>query len=444
MLEAYAARAGERWHMPGHKGVAPDRGEFLEWAYDVTEIDEMLETPNPVQLSEQLMAESYGTDRTWYSVAGATLPVMVAMLAAFKPGARLWVDRTMHRSVFAALVLGGYDVQWLYPPLLHAGLTLPVTSGPGEWGKAEGLVITRPTYDGLAADIGPLVKSAHHGNLIVVVDEAHGSHWVGFPYPPSALRLGADLVAHGVHKTQETLTQTGLLHAQGPRVAADEIDRWWRILATTSPSYLLLASLDRLQWARRQPGYAERWIHAARKALALRDELAGQGWILLQPWAEAHGFASDPLRLTVMGPGAAIEDRVRLVGRVEKTTAESCTFILSPGQRLEKLRDALGASPLLPSAKAMEIVPYPELKAPMRIREAWEHPGRWVPLAKAVGCIAKDALTPYPPGIPLAVSGEMLSHEMIDWLLDWSHTNRTPIQGIKRINGEAWVWVVAE
>ncbi|MCY0880107.1 MAG: arginine decarboxylase [Firmicutes bacterium] len=442
MLDSYVSRAGERWHMPGHKGRRPEFGDFLHWSYDVTEIDEMLQTPNPVERSEELMARSYGADRTWYSVAGATLPVLAGMLAAFPPGATVWVDRTMHRSVFGALVLGGYQVKWLYPSLVQAGLTLPVAKAPPAWEEARGIVLTRPTYDGIAADIAPIIAACHAANGVVMVDEAHGSHWMVSPYPVSALQLGADVVAHGVHKTQDALTQTGLLHIQGHRVMADEVDRWWRVLATTSPSYLLLASLDRLQWARRQPHYAERWRAAAEAALVLREDLAAAGWVIWQAWAERQGYAADPLRLTVMGPGSAVEARVKRVGRVEKTTQDSCTFLLSPGQNFDALKEALGPAPLVPSPQALNPMPYPALETAMSIRDAWLHPGRWVPLRDAVGLVAKDALTPYPPGVPVAVAGEVLTRNIVDWLLDWHAAGRAVIQGVKPQGDDLWVWVV--
>lgn len=442
MLYRYARQGGERWHMPGHKGLPPVNGDFLDWTYDVTEVGEMLETPNPVQHSEDLMARSYGSDRTWYSVAGATLPVMAGILAANPPGSTLWVDRTLHRSVLSALVIGGYQVRWLYPPLLEAGLTLPVNAFPEDFSGGSGLVMTRPTYDGLAGEIQTIIARAHDQGLKVLIDEAHGSHWQGPHYPVPALNLGADLVAHGVHKTQRTLTQTGLLHLKEGRVLPAEVDRWWRLLATSSPSYLLMASLDRLQWERRQPGYHAGWDVLAEQARNLWHTMQKKGLQLLQPWAERQGLAVDPARLTILGPGEHVKRRMQAVGGVEKVTPGSCTLILSPGQDLTKISEALDGE-AFDKPPGLAPVPYPVLTSAISARDTWGRDGRWIPLDEAQGAVVKDALTPYPPGIPVAVPGEVLTSEMIEWLTRWIHTVPSPVQGLRMEEGRPWVWIVS-
>lgn len=443
MLDRYVRRSGERWHTPGHKGVEAARGGFLDWAHDITEIEEMLTSPNPVQRSEQLMAEALGVDRTWYSVQGASLPVTAGILAAFPPGSTLWVDRTLHRSVLSALVLGQYRVHWLYPRFLAAGLSLPLTEFPHDFAPAVGLILTRPTYDGLASDVGETIERAHRQGLTVVVDEAHGSHWHGASYPSSAVWLGADLITHGTHKTDAALTQTGLLHLRGHRVASDEIDRWWRLLSTSSPSYLLLASLDRLQWERRQEGLERPWERLAHQARALWNTMESQGAVVLQAWAERAGYVVDPARLTILGHGSALRHRLAGVGEVEKVTPGSCTLILAPGQNMETLERALTKDGWAEAQDGLADVLYPRLGTALPICEAWNKAGQWVPLGESVGCVAKDAVTPYPPGIPMAVPGEVLTREMIEWLTHWMAADAGPIQGLKHREGVPCVSVVA-
>ncbi len=441
MLYTYARLEGERWHMPGHKGLRPPGGDFLDWAYDVTEIGPMDETPNPVQLSERLMAESYGAERTWYSVAGATLPVMAAILAANPPGSTLWVDRTCHRSVLGALTIGGYHVRWLYPAFVRAGIMLPLEEFPEDFQGASGLVLTRPTYDGLARDNAEVIERAHHQGLTVIVDEAHGSHWQGRHYPISALRQGADLIAHGVHKTEGSLTQTGLLHLQGKRVSPAEVERWWKILGTSSPSYLLLGALDRLQWERRQPEYARRWERLGERAEELWNTLEQRGHHVLQPWAKRQGLSVDPARLTLLGPGKMIQERIGSWGEMEKVTPGSGTFFLSPDQDPAALLEALDGISFPTAAQELDRVSFPRLRTAMTVRETWSRKARRLPLAEARGHVVKEALTPYPPGIPVAVPGEVLTDEMIAWLQWWSATATGPIQGLTMEEGRQWVWV---
>ncbi|PSR21599.1 MAG: arginine decarboxylase [Sulfobacillus acidophilus] len=442
MLSRYRKHGGERWHTPGHKGVTPVHGEFLDWANDITEIEDMHATPNPVELSERLMASAYGADRTWYSVQGATLPVMAGILAAFPFGSTLLIDRAIHRSVLGALIIGAYKVRWLYPDFIGAGLPLPLKNFPSDLSGVDGVVLTRPTYDGLAAPLTEIVQAAHQQGLIVVVDEAHGSHWQGPHYPASALAIGADLVAHGVHKNEASLTQTGLLHLKGHRVSASAVERWWRVLQTTSPSYLLLGALDRLQWERRQPERCQTWDSLAVRARDLWIQCAQSRIALLQPWAAARHWEVDPARLTIMGQGLRVAQVLAPVGAVEKVTAHSCTLILSPQQSLAPLASALARLPDTHDPKALRVLSYPRLKAAMGVREAFEKPGHWVPLAHAAGEVAHDPLVPYPPGIPAAMPGELLTPELTQWLSEWVQEAAGTLQGIKRLDGQLCVWVV--
>ncbi len=440
LLARYAERGGERWHTPGHKGRRPRGGDFLKWEYDITEIEEILRAPHVVEQSQQLMAKSYGADQTWYSVAGATLPVVAGILAAFPFGATLYADRNLHRCALSALLMAGYHVRWLYSTVLEAGLVLPLREFPEDFSGAAGLVVTRPTYDGLAAPLESVIASAHDQGLAVVVDEAHGSHWQGAEYPFSAIGLGADLTAHGVHKSEASLTQTGLLHLKGSRVSPWQVERWWRMLQTSSPSYLLLASLDRLQWERRRGRLAEDWRHLAGEARQLWEALEQRGVAVLQKWAEGQGFAVDPARLTLLGDGADFRKRLSRFGEVEKTTPGSCTLLLAPGQKLAEISRAFENS--RPASGSLVELPYPVLPTVMSVREAWEREGRWVPLGEAAGCIVKEALTPYPPGVPLAVPGELLEEHVLEWIWRWIKTEPGPLEGLRYQEGRPMVWVV--
>lgn len=441
-LSDYVKRDRERWHTPGHRGVPPLGGDFLAWTHDITEIPELWTDPTPLEQSQALMAMSYGADRTWYSVAGATVPVMAAILAAFPFGSRLYVDRAVHRSVLGALVIGGYAVDWLYPSVLMGDLPMPLTDFPSDYRQTAGLVVTRPNYDGIAGPLQSAIDAAHRQGRIVVVDEAHGSHWRGALYPQSALSFGADLVAHGVHKSQAALTGTGLLHLSGHRVSPDAVDRWWRILQSSSPSYLLLGSLDRLQWERHQPEPRAAWTGLAQAMRGLWDRLSARGFILLQPWAESAGFNVDPARLTLLGPGALWRQQLARIGTVEKVTHRSVTLFLAPGVSLDKLWDALCYLQPEPEAAPLGLKPYPKLAACLSIRDAWNHPGRWVPLEESAQRVAGAPLTPYPPGVPVVVPGEEMSDAVVEWLVDWQVSAASPIEGIRHEKGRPYVWVI--
>ncbi|NMP23380.1 arginine decarboxylase [Sulfobacillus harzensis] len=441
MLRDYVRQQRERWHTPGHKGIQPAQGDFLDWAFDITEIGPMHHHPTPVERSEALMAASFSVRRSWYSVQGATLPVIAAILAANPPGSTLLVDRSMHRSVLTALMIGGYRVEWLWPPVLEAGVLLPLEDFPESFAGASGLVIARPTYDGLAADVRESIQRAHAKGLNVVVDEAHGSHWRGASFPTSAIDLGADLIIHGVHKSDAALTQTGLLHLNSQRIKEEAVDRWMQLLATTSPSYLLLASLDRLQWERRQPTAQEDWQRFAGRMKELWNTLEKRGVHVLQPWAERRGLEADPARLTILGPGPELAEAVAAFGELEKTSPGSATFFVSPHQDLGRLIGALedigtsgdgGLSPIM--------LPRPPVV--LSVRETWGRSSRWVPLKRARSLVLAEAITPYPPGIPVAIPGEQVSEDVKDWVLWWHGTGRGHIEGVRQEDGQLWIAVL--
>ncbi len=453
MLKEWAPRTGERWHTPGHKGVAPRGDLVLSWAWDVTEVGPWVRDggpDDPVRASERRLAEALGTERSWFSVQGASLPVMAALLAVGRPGATVALERHAHRSAIAALILGGFRPHWLTSPLSPAGLPLPADEGT--WQSAmdhvDALLLTRPTYDGVGLSDGAVqrvIEQAHTRGQPVVVDEAHGAHWPQRAgYPQSALYLGADLVAHGVHKTEPALTQTGALHLMGRRVPAEAVDLWWNLLVTSSPSYLLLASLDQWQAERAKAEAIARWEALADQARNLWKELTCEGGRVWQFMAEnALGLAADPAKLTLLGPGPEWARRLAKWGMVEKVEPGAVTWILAPHQSLDALRKALGELRPWSACGAAEEQPAASRLPPMVLlpREAACHRIQWVPLGQAVDRIAGRAVVPYPPGSPWLVPGELITEDLVTAI---RHRNDQNWEGTRQIDGELYVGVVAD
>ncbi|MBX5467099.1 MAG: arginine decarboxylase [Firmicutes bacterium] len=406
-----------RWHTPGHKGRAPQGADFLAWEMDWTEVGALADPEGPWAQAERKAAERFGSRRSWFSVQGATLPVLVAILAAFAPGSRVAVDRYAHRSVLSALILAGLFPKWLYPRWAPGGV--PVPAAPN-WealaAETDGLVLTRPTYEGIAlprAALEAAILAYHRRGKPVVVDEAHGAHWWGRQgFPTSALAQGADLVVHGPHKTEPALTQTGVLHWQGQHVDGDRIEAWWRRLATSSPSYLLLASLD--HWLARWSEVGRAWEALAARAGDEWRRLEARGHQVWQLRAAEAGWEVDPAKLTLLGPGLRWRERLAPRHQAEKADPGSITFILAPHVPTGRLMAALGALfPEPPPAWTGEGWPEPPVR--MAPREATEGPSRWVALDRAVGQVAAEALVPYPPGVPLVCPGEEITPEVVAW-----------------------------
>ena len=455
-MRQWISRGGERWHTPGHKGNGePFGGLDFPWQWDLTEVGPLVRDGSPadmVRASEEQLARQLAVRRSWYSVQGASLPVMAAMLAAFPPGARVVIERHAHRSALAACILGDLRPLWIPTTVDAGGRVLP--SSPAQWESysagSDGMVITRPTYDGIALPgdtVKQLTERAHARGQKVVVDEAHGAHWPGRSgFPDSALYLGADLVAHGVHKTEPTLTQTGALHLVGGTVNQETVEWWWNLLATSSPSYLLLASLDRWQAERADPQVTTAWEEVAVFMQRLWSELNEQGFRVWQLEAQRQWtMQADPAKLSIRGPGPMWARQLAKAGHVEKVEPGLLTFIVGPGQSLHSLREAISALDPDAAKRPTPVLEAPELpEVVMNPRDAAMRPVAWVPLSQAMGRIAGRAVVPYPPGSAWVVPGERWSEKLVKEILRSRAIVDRSWEGCQASQGEVWIGVIDE
>src|SRR4051794_13926905 len=265
-LVAHAFRGSGRFHVPGHKGgpgadpalrfALGDRALAVDIPQDIEGID-LGPSPTPYERAEELAADAYGAARTWFLTNGATQGNHALCLALAPPGAHVVVQRNSHASLIDGLVLSGGRPTFVPPEydpelgMAHGvtpdSLRTALASSPA----ARAAFIVSPTYYGMAADVAGCAEVAHAAGAALVVDAAWGSHFGFHPsLPESPLRQGADAVLSSTHKIVGSLTQSAMLHlAREARIDAAEIARCVRLVRSTSPNSLLLASLDS---ARRQ------------------------------------------------------------------------------------------------------------------------------------------------------------------------------------------------
>ena len=430
-----------RLHMPGHFGRMPDAGDFLCWTYDLTEVEGLDSLSAPSGVLQDLQARTaaaYGAGAAWLSVQGATLPVLAGSLAWAPRGARVEIPRHAHRSVLAAALLGEWDVRWVSAPT-DPVFGVPLPPSRDMWGPpVEALtrrLLVSPTYEGIVAEppTGP--------GVTLFVDAAHGGHFGRHvSLPPHALREGADFAAHGLHKTEPVLTQSGLLLARHTDPGG-AVERWWRVLGTSSPSYLLLAGLEAYVRAREDgDGGWGAYTDWARELWALAER---RGHRVLQAQEERRGLRVDPAKFTVAADGAAVAERLGAAGFTpEAVGPASVTFIMGPQAGLLtqdgiRLLDALGP-PGVPAVTAF----YPDIPPrALQIAQAFHMPRHSMPLSDVEGLVAAEALTPYPPGIPLVVPGEILHQDVLDYVEELTRRG-TMIEGLDQGQGGWRVWVV--
>lgn len=446
-LTTAAARAHTAFYAPGHKqgqGASDalrslvGRAALAADLPELPELDNLFAPTGPIDQAQQLASQAFGGEATFFLANGSTGGIEAALLAVSSPHESVLVPRNAHRSVFAGLVLSGASPVYLSP--LHDpqwdlafGVTAPqIEQALQSYPDIRAVVVVSPSYHGVCADIAAIANIVHQHDAILLVDEAHGAH-LGFhpDLPQGAIAAGADIVIQSTHKVLGAMTQASMLHVQGQRVNRDRLRQALQLTQSTSPNYLLLASLDA---ARQQMAMAGTDLMAQTLAIAqqVRDRLRPMpGLGVLSPeqlLAVDHSFQLDPTRLVIdvaaLGlTGFAADEFLHEQQRVtaELPTLRQLAFILSlgnlpaDGDRLVSALDQLGqqtATLHSPSPKALPSTASMQAmfsQPSMTPRAAFFATAVTVPIAQAVGAIAADALCSYPPGIPLLLSGERIT-----------------------------------
>lgn len=249
------------FHTPGHKGQETIHAGIAFPEADLTELPglDMLHSPTGIIAEAQAQtARIFGADETFFLVNGGTVGNQASLLAIANqnpPSAlaktRIRVQRNAHRSVISGLVLSGLRPEYV-PSVIHPDFNLALGLDlPRYMANAEGTAafqITSPSYYGTCVDLGQMVsiRNEQYPEAPILVDQAHGSHFGAHGFPPNALSLQADIVVHSTHKTLGSLTQTALLHVLGSRIDRHKVRQSLEILQTSSPNYILMASLEKV------------------------------------------------------------------------------------------------------------------------------------------------------------------------------------------------------
>ncbi len=251
-LEEYSKADYVPMHMPGGKRNT----EYASTSgLDITEIDgfdNMHNADGIIKNASDRAARLYGSDRTLMLVNGSTAGILSAVCGATRRKGKIIVARNCHVSVYNALIMAQLEPVYIIPEVddstgIYRGLTLEQIRKCVENNKdAQAVIITSPTYEGIVSEVRLIASYLHEMGIPLIVDEAHGAHFkFSEEFPESAVEAGADLVINSIHKTLPVLTQTALLHICGNYVDYDKVERFWNIYQTTSPSYILMASIDR-------------------------------------------------------------------------------------------------------------------------------------------------------------------------------------------------------
>jgi arginine decarboxylase len=446
----YGTRGPGRFHVPGHKGgqgADPglrfglgDRALWLDIPQDIWGVD-IGPSPTPYEEAERLAAEAHGAARTWFLTNGATQGNHALCLALAPLGVHVVAQRNSHASLVDGLVLSG-GVPAFVPPEYDAELGMAHGVEPAALQAAlaatpdaRAAFIVSPTYYGMAADVGACAEVAHAAGVPLVVDQSWGPHF-GFheALPASGLTQGADAVLTSTHKIAGSLTQSAMLHVgHGDRIDPAAVGRVIRLVRSTSPSSLLLASLD---GARRQMAlHGEQLLHETLQAIeACREKLATISSIALvdSRFVGRPGIAGyDPLRIVVDvretgRTGYEVAEALRRSYDVipELATQATIVFLVGIAERRETLLRLAGDLEEVVKRIGREGSIAPIVRPPATLRNemavapraAFLGAAEQVTVDDAVGRVSCESIAGYPPGIPALLPGERISAETVAYL----------------------------
>jgi arginine/lysine/ornithine decarboxylase len=449
-LEAFRRRGDLPFSAPGHRqgrGVDPrvlaimGDGVFASDVIALNGLDDRRMSHGVISRAQELMADAVRAEHAFFSTCGSSLSVKTAMLAVAGPGEKILVSRNAHKSVIAAVIINGVEPVWVHPhfdnelQLAHPPEPADVARALAAHPDAKGMLLISPTDYGTSADIAGVAEVCHAAGVALIVDEAWGAH---LPFhddlPAWGMDAGADLVITSVHKMGAGIEQSSVFHLQGNRVAPKVLKAREDLLATTSPSSLVYGALD--GWRRQMVehgtellGAALKLAHHTRSAI---DDLPGLR-VMGREAVRPQGAADlDPLKIVidvaalgVNGYQAAEWIRTNhhvALGLADHRRVMAAFTHADNNDTAAKLVDALTA--LVADHDRLDKqppvhLPDPhnlELETVMRPRDAFFGPAEQVPATQAVGRIAAEMASPYPPGVPVLAPGERITADVIDYL----------------------------
>lgn len=442
-LQAYSAGGTYPFHMPGHKRNTKLLGDALPYRIDITEIDgfDDLHAPDGIlKALNKRLSVLYGTKQSFALVNGSTCGILAGIAAVTRRGDKILLARNCHRSVYNAVELLGLSPVYLQPPTDEAtgiaGSIVPedVRVALQKNSDIRLCVLTSPTYDGVISDIRTIADLVHAKEIPLLVDEAHGAHLAFTKNQPfSAVAAGADIVIHSLHKTLPALTQTAAAHLCTDRISPDVFQQKLSVFETSSPSYVLLASIGECVYFLEEnaksafSAYQKRLDGFSSQCQALRHfTVCCKGTDNLT--AHPAFFAFDGGKLPVVTANTDL-DGISLLQSLRKNyklegemAAVSYALLMTSVcdteegfsrlfEALQTIDNGLEKSAVPPQFQSL---PLPELVFIPATASAQS--GKKIPLQNAVDAVSLTSVWCYPPGVPVLVRGERITQEIADWL----------------------------
>ncbi|BAY86200.1 Orn/Lys/Arg decarboxylase [Calothrix parasitica NIES-267] len=444
-----AKRPHAAFYTPGHKqgkGISSKlinyfgKSIFTADLTELAELDCLFAAEGVIKQAQQLAADAFGASQTWFLVNGSTCGIEAAILATCNNNDKIILPRNIHSSVISGLILSGAIPIFINPEydtnlnIAHSITVESLSKALRKHPDAKAVMMVYPTYYGVCGDIKTIAEQTSKYDIPLIVDEAHGSHFAFHPeLPVSALSAGADLTVQSIHKTLGAMTQASMLHIQGERININRLNKALQLTQSTSPSYLLLASLDaaRHQIAIHGQELLTQTLQLATQARNQINQIPGLSTLSFSP---CPLLSLDNTRLTAIVSELGItgfeaeeilDEKFNITPEFADT--KTVTFIISLGNTASDIELLVKAfktlalefrKPLL-EIKKRSLSSIPESNTfHLSPRQAFFSSTETVPIQEAINRISAETVCPYPPGIPLLIPGEKISSTTVEHLLN--------------------------
>jgi arginine/lysine/ornithine decarboxylase len=391
-----------------------------------------------VPQAEALFADAVGARQAVFTTCGSTISIHTAMLTVTGPGRKILVDRNVHKSVVASLILAGADPVWLRPrwdyenQIAHPATAGDIAEALRDDPEISAALMITPTEYGTGADVRGIAEICHRHGIPLLVDEAWGGHFPFHPdLPTAAVRAGADLTVQSLHKADGGLCQSSIMLLGGGRVDPVDLRLRLDLITTTSPSALMYGSIDGFR--RHMVLQGERLLaDALRRAAGLRERLGRvAGLDVLDASILGHDSVAewDPLKLSVDVSALGItgyqarewmQSERKLTAQLGDARRVVCSLTYADDdaaiERLATTLEHLAGEPPRPDRPAPRIPPLDELNLEQAMNPRAAFFAETEQVSDPVGRIAAEMISPYPPGVPAVLPGERFNNAVVDYL----------------------------
>ena len=428
-----------QFHIPGHTkgfGTLPEfrrlvgkKALMVDTTDEFDNLGTLTPATGPIKEAEELAAKAFGAKRTFFLINGSTIGNLAIAMGLTRKGQKVIVNRNCHRSILTGLIISGAEPLWIVPEKL---------SDWGLWGNIEAkdvetllennddvsaVWITNPTYEGVVSDIESIAKICKKFDVPLIVDEAHGCLWnFNDKLPTSSLKLGADIVVHSLHKTGGSMSQSSMLHvSENSKICVEDVERALMLLHTTSPSLMLLGSLD----AARANLQSERGQKQLSKAIAnakfLRSEIDKMESI--HHLKSGFGYKTDVTKIFIKADGLSGKRLESILEidfgiEVESASDEGLLVLSNIGNKRSDFEYLAQCLHKIDTHNYKDIY-YLENKKHMpmltpiikkSLRDAYFSEKEIIPKEQAVGRLSGEVVAECPPGISILLPGELFLH----------------------------------